>query len=63
VMWEVPVGSVRTDDNRLEKSADRQVQQAAPGASARCVHWGGSRGLLAVPYTGVCQVGIVATRG
>ncbi|MBF8301128.1 MAG: Recombinase family protein [Acidobacteria bacterium] len=28
VMWEVPVGFVRTADERVEKSADRQVQSA-----------------------------------
>jgi DNA invertase Pin-like site-specific DNA recombinase len=31
VMWEVPVGCVRTEDHRLEKSADRQVPQALAG--------------------------------
>ena len=31
VMWEVPVGFVRTEDHRLEKIADRQVQQALDG--------------------------------
>lgn len=31
VMWEVPVGVVRTEDHRLEKTADRQVQQALEG--------------------------------
>jgi hypothetical protein len=31
VMWEVPVGFVRTTDARLEKIADRQVQQAVTG--------------------------------
>jgi len=28
VMWEVPVGFVRTADERVEKSADRQIQSA-----------------------------------
>ena len=28
VMWEVPVGFVRTRDERVEKSADRQIQSA-----------------------------------
>jgi DNA invertase Pin-like site-specific DNA recombinase len=28
VMWEVPVGFVRTDEDRVEKSPDRQVQAA-----------------------------------
>ena len=27
-LWELPVGFVRTDDDRVEKSPDRQVQQA-----------------------------------
>src|SRR3989442_5146162 len=28
VMWEVPVGFIRTADERVEKSADRQIQAA-----------------------------------
>jgi DNA invertase Pin-like site-specific DNA recombinase len=31
VMWEVPVGFVRTSDDRLEKRADRQGQHAVAG--------------------------------
>jgi DNA invertase Pin-like site-specific DNA recombinase len=31
VMWEVPVGFVRTEDDRIEKSVDRQVQHAIAG--------------------------------
>jgi len=31
VMWEVPVGCVRTSDDRIEKSADRHVQHAVSG--------------------------------
>lgn len=31
VMWEVPVGFVRTDEDRIEKIADRQVQHAVAG--------------------------------
>jgi Recombinase len=31
VMWEVPVGFVRTEDNRIEKIAARQVQPAVAG--------------------------------
>jgi DNA invertase Pin-like site-specific DNA recombinase len=27
-MWEVPVGFIRTDEGRIEKTPDRQVQQA-----------------------------------
>ena len=41
-MWEVPVGFVRTADDRLERIADRQCQQAMAGgfrtfrATAQC---------------------------
>src|SRR5262245_56211358 len=31
VMWAVPVGFVRTRDDRIEKSADRHVQHAIAG--------------------------------
>jgi hypothetical protein len=31
VMWEVPVGFVRTSDDRIDKIADRQVQHAVAG--------------------------------
>jgi DNA invertase Pin-like site-specific DNA recombinase len=31
VMWEVPVGFVRTSDDRIEKIADRHVQHAVAG--------------------------------
>src|SRR5215468_2295061 len=31
VMWEVPVGFIRTRDDRIEKSTDRQVQHAIAG--------------------------------
>jgi excisionase family DNA binding protein len=43
VMWEVPVGFVRTDDNRLEKSADRQVQQAVTGVFHKFHELGSAR--------------------
>ena len=43
VMWEVPVGFVRTEDNRIEKSADRQVQQAVAGVFATFRQVGSAR--------------------
>ena len=43
VMWEVPVGFVRTDDNRLEKSADLQVQQAVTGVFRKFRELGSAR--------------------
>ena len=30
-LWEMPVGLVRNEDDRIEKTADRQVQQAVDG--------------------------------
>jgi hypothetical protein len=38
-MWEVPVGFVRTNDDRIEKSADRQVQHAVCGVSRSFANW------------------------
>ncbi len=35
VRWEGPVGCVRTEDDRIEKSADRQVQHAIAGVFAQ----------------------------
>jgi DNA invertase Pin-like site-specific DNA recombinase len=43
VMWEVPVGLVRTEDQRLEKIADRQVQQALDGVFKKCRALGSAR--------------------
>ena len=43
VMWEVPVGCVRTEDHRLEKSADRQVQQALDGVCKQLRALGSAR--------------------
>ena len=43
VMWEVPVGFVRTEDHRLEKSADRQVQQALDGVFKKFRELGSAR--------------------
>jgi hypothetical protein len=36
VRWEVPVGCVRTPDDRVEKIADRQVQHAVAGVFRKC---------------------------
>ena len=30
-LWELPVGFVRTDDHRIEKTPDLEVQQAIEG--------------------------------
>jgi DNA invertase Pin-like site-specific DNA recombinase len=43
VMWEVPVGFVRTSDDRLEKSADRQVQHAVAGVFQKFRELGSAR--------------------
>jgi DNA invertase Pin-like site-specific DNA recombinase len=43
VMWEVPVGCVRTEDQRLEKIADRQVQQALDGVCKKFRELGSAR--------------------
>ena len=43
VMWEVPVGFVRTEDHRLEKIADRQVQQALDGVFKKFHELGSAR--------------------
>jgi DNA invertase Pin-like site-specific DNA recombinase len=43
VMWEVPVGFVRTPDDRLEKIADRQVQQAVAGVFQKFRELGSAR--------------------
>lgn len=43
VMWEVPVGFVRTDDDRIEKSADRQVQHAVCGVFKKFRELGSAR--------------------
>jgi DNA invertase Pin-like site-specific DNA recombinase len=31
-LWELPVGFVRNDEDRIEKTPDRQVQQAVTGS-------------------------------
>jgi hypothetical protein len=43
VMWEVPVGFVRTEDHRLAKIADRQVQQALDGVFTKFRELGSAR--------------------
>ena len=42
-MWEVPVGFIRTRDNRSEKIADRQVQHASAGVFQKCRELGSAR--------------------
>src|SRR5215813_6688615 len=43
VMWEVPVGFVRTSDDRIEKIADRQVQHAIAGVFQKFRELGSAR--------------------
>jgi excisionase family DNA binding protein len=42
-MWEVPVGFVRTDDDRLEKTPDRRVQEAVAGVFRKFRELGSAR--------------------
>jgi DNA invertase Pin-like site-specific DNA recombinase len=42
-MWEAPVGLVRTEDDRIEKSADRQAQHAIAGVFAQFRALGSAR--------------------
>jgi Recombinase/Recombinase zinc beta ribbon domain/Helix-turn-helix domain len=42
-MWEVPVGFVRTDDDRIDKSPDLQVQQAVAGVFQKFRELGSAR--------------------
>ena len=42
-LWDVPVGFVRSEDARMEKSADRQVQPAIAGVFAPCRALGSAR--------------------
>jgi DNA invertase Pin-like site-specific DNA recombinase len=46
VLWEVSVGFLRTEDNRLEMTPDRQVQQALRGVFARFRALGSARQVL-----------------
>jgi len=43
VMWEVPVGFVRTRDDRIEKIADRHVQHAVAGVFQKFRELGSAR--------------------
>jgi DNA invertase Pin-like site-specific DNA recombinase len=43
VMWEVPVGFIRTKDDRIEKIADRQVQHAIAGVFQKFRELGSAR--------------------
>jgi DNA invertase Pin-like site-specific DNA recombinase len=42
-LWEVPVGFVRTDDDRLEQTPDRQVQHAVAGVFRKFRELGSAR--------------------
>lgn len=42
-MWEMPVGMARTEDDRVEKIADRQVQAAIEGVFAKFRQLGSAR--------------------
>lgn len=46
VMWEVPVGFVRTEERHIEKTPDRQVQQAVRGVFAKFWELGSARQVL-----------------
>ncbi|TAK30232.1 MAG: recombinase family protein [Myxococcaceae bacterium] len=46
VMWEVPVGFVRTPDDRVEKSPDRQIQAAIHSVFQKCRELGSARQTL-----------------
>ena len=39
VMTQVPVGYVRTEDEGVEKTADRQIQEAIAGSFASSMNW------------------------
>jgi DNA invertase Pin-like site-specific DNA recombinase len=43
VLWEVPVGYVRTEDNRIEMTPDLQVQEAIRGVFAKFRELGSAR--------------------
>ena len=42
-MWEVPVGFIRTSDDRIEQIADRQVQHAVAGVFRKFRELGSAR--------------------
>ena len=43
VMWEVPVGFVRTDEDRVETSPDRHIQSAMQSVFQKCHELGSAR--------------------
>ena len=42
-LWELPVGFVRTEDHRIEKTPDREVQQALEGVFTKFLELGSAR--------------------
>ena len=42
-MWEMPAGFVRTEEHRIEKIADRQVQQVLEGVFRKFRQLGGAQ--------------------
>lgn len=42
-LWELPVGFVRNEDHRIEKSPDREVQQAVAGVFKKFLELGSAR--------------------
>ena len=42
-LWELPVGFIRTEDHRIEKIADRQVQEAIEGVFRKFRELGSAR--------------------
>ena len=42
-LWELPVGFVRTEDHRIEKSPDREVQRAVEGVFKKVLELGSAR--------------------
>lgn len=42
-MWELPVGFVRTEEHRIEKTPDREVQQAVEGVFKKFLELGSAR--------------------
>ena len=43
VLWELPVGFVRTEEDRVEKSPDRQIQHAIASVFQKCRELGSAR--------------------
>jgi DNA invertase Pin-like site-specific DNA recombinase len=42
-LWELPVGYVRTEDHRIEKTPDREVQNAIEGVFSKFIELGSAR--------------------